>query len=321
MATNVIRFEDSGRARWGVVRGAHAAPLDDEYETTGDFLLRGASAARSVAVSASATLRPLAGLALLSPVTRNQQFICQFTNYKSHIIEGGRRPEEVTSNVIFRKASSCISPPNADIVKPSAVKLLDYEVELGVVIGKDISGPVDVRADDLSSVVGGLVIVNDVSARDIQIPQVQAYKAKSFRSFGPVGPFLTLLDPQEFALLRKLRLELKVNGELRQGAYADDMHFLPHQTITELSRVQDLFAGDLIATGTPGGTAIRAPSKLMMTIAKFLPPAVAWRAFLKRSLANPAYLKGGDQIEATIRTDDGAIDLGRQSNKIVSEAA
>jgi hypothetical protein len=97
MPTNVIRSEDGGRIRWGVVRDEHVAVLDGEYATTSDFLQHEADAARAQSGKATARLRPLADLSILSPVTRNQQFIRQFTNYRSHIIEGGRRPDEVTS--------------------------------------------------------------------------------------------------------------------------------------------------------------------------------------------------------------------------------
>lgn len=317
MATNIVRFNDGDQVRWGVANGQVVSIVDGTYETTGDFLRDGRTAL-AVAQKAGANDRELSKLDLLSPITKNQQFLCQFTNYKSHIIEGGRKPEDVHSNVIFRKASSCISPPDTDIHKPEGVKLLDYEIEIGLVLGEDIDSAVDVTEQSLSDYIAGLVMVNDVSARDVQIPQVQAYKAKSFRTFGPVGPFLTLLTRGDFAQFDRLRLMLDVNGDRRQDAYASDMHFKPAETLSELSRIQDLQMGDLIATGTPGGTAIKAPSKLVMMIAQLLPQATAWKLFLKKSMKNPDYLQPNDEILATIRTGDGSIDLGFQHNLVVS---
>jgi 2,4-didehydro-3-deoxy-L-rhamnonate hydrolase len=93
----------------------------------------------------------------------------------------------------------------------------------------------------------------------------------------------------------------------------------PAATLTELAALHDLHAGDLIATGTPGGCAVRPPGRLAMFVAKhFLADVARWRMFVRRGLAEPNYLRPGDVIHASIRTDDGAIDLGAQSTRIVA---
>jgi 2-keto-4-pentenoate hydratase/2-oxohepta-3-ene-1,7-dioic acid hydratase in catechol pathway len=97
------------------------------------------------------------------------------------------------------------------------------------------------------------------------------------------------------------------------------MIFKPHQTLTELSGLHDVGIGDLIATGTPAGCAARAPGKFAMWVMKHvLSEQTKWRLFIKKGLANPAYLQPGDLIRATIQTEDGRIDLGEQRNRIVA---
>ena len=165
----------------------------------------------------------------------------------------------------------------------------------------------------------GVTIVNDVSARDVQLPQVQFYKGKSYRTFGPTGPFLVLLSAKEWRRWPELHMRLHVNGQPRQDTYCGDMIFKPHQTLTELSALHDLHPGDLIATGTPAGCAARAPNKLQMWILRHLvSEAAKWRMFISKGMSNPAYLQPGDTMTASIRTDDGAIDLGEQRNRIVA---
>ena len=220
----------------------------------------------------------------------------------------------------FRKSSASITGPHGDIVKPSHVRFLDYEVEIGLVVGRDT--PVSSTVTDLPQVLAGLVITNDVSARDIQLPQTQFYEAKSYPSFTPVGPALVLLDADEWKRFGDLHLRLRVNGELRQDMHvAGDMIYSPLQALQSLTRFQDLAAGDLILTGTPAGTALSAPAKPIEIIGSLLPPALKWKAFFKRQAANPKYLADRDVVEATIATDDGTIDLGAQRNIVKASPA
>ena len=166
---------------------------------------------------------------------------------------------------------------------------------------------------DLPEVVAGLVVTNDISARDIQLPQTQFYEAKSYPTFTPVGPALVLLDAGELARFADLRLRLSVNGEERQNAVVGgDMLYRPLQALQSLTRFQDLGVGDLILTGTPVGTALSAPPKPVEMISRLLPPAVKWKAFFAGQARNLKYLHDGDRVEASVGTDDGAIDLGTQ---------
>ena len=213
----------------------------------------------------------------------------------------------------FRKASGSLSGPFDDIIRPGHVRFLDYEVEIGLVIGQELPVGAQVTEDTWTSFVAGLVVTNDVSARDVQLPKTQFFEAKSYPTFTPVGPALVLLDDDELKRFGDLRLRLWVNGELRQDSVVDgDMVYSPLQALQGLSRFQRLDAGDLLLTGTPAGTALSAPHKPVEIIAALLPPALKWKAFFKRQARNPKYLEHGDVVEVAIGTDDGAIDLGRQ---------
>ncbi len=317
MATNVARYELNGSTGWGVVAEGGMTPLTGDYPTTGDLIREGQGEARSVAAAGTENNIPLSHIRLLSPITQNQQYVCQGTNYISHLRESGIDPKKQTFNMIFRKASSCLAPADTDIVRPRHVKLLDYEIELGLVLGRDITGPEKVTWQNLSNYVAALVITNDISARDVQLPEWQFYKGKSYRTFGPTGPWLTLVDGEDLTHFQKLRLQLAVNGRERQNALAADLFFQPPETLTELSEVQDFAPGDLLATGTPGGVAARAPGKLVMILSKLMPEQKKWEMFKKAGANNPAFLKPGDKIAARIKTDDGRLDLGVQNNLIV----
>jgi 2-keto-4-pentenoate hydratase/2-oxohepta-3-ene-1,7-dioic acid hydratase in catechol pathway len=213
----------------------------------------------------------------------------------------------------FRKTSGSISGPFDDVIKPEHVRFLDYEVEIGLVVGREIPVGTEITAANLSDYIAGVVVTNDVSARDIQLPQTQFYEAKSYPTFTPVGPRLVLLDADELKRFGDLRLRLRVNGQTRQDMTVDgDMIYPPLQALQALARFQPLVAGDLILTGTPVGTALSAPPKPVQIIAELLPPALKWQTFFKRQAGNPKYLHDGDIIEADIATEDGAIHLGTQ---------
>lgn len=322
MATSVVRFQPkaaptSTAPQWGVLFDRRIAVLPIQAATTGEFIRHGRAQARAAQREQATVL--LDDVTLLSPVTHNQQFICQGVNYESHVRESGLDPKNFPFNTIFTKASSCITGPTNDVIRPRHVQLLDYEIELGLVLAEDLTQAREVRADRLHEVLAGLTIVNDVSARDVQLPQTQFYKGKSHRTFGPVGPTLLLLEPEEWALWPSLRMRLSVNGCERQNDLCGAMLFKPHQTLTELSGLHDLMAGDLIATGTPAGCAAKAPGKLPMFIARhFISDATKWKLFVRKGLSNPLYLQPNDVMELSIRTDDGRLDLGVQRNKVIS---
>lgn len=309
MTISVLHTADA----WWVKTPDGAAKIETSATTTAQLL------ADRVAVEAAATGTDPDGLEtlkLVSPVTRPCRVVAQMTNFESHVKDAGMDPASIPLT-FFRKASASIIGPFDDIIKPPHVRLLDYEVEIGFVIGRAIPVGTSISGTNLADFIAGLVVTNDVSARDIQLPQTQFYEAKSYPTFTPVGPELVLLTADELNRFGDLRLRLSVNGDERQNALVEgDMLYRPLQALQSLTQFQELAPGDLVLTGTPVGTALSAPPKPIQLIGNLLPPAVKWKAFFKRQAANPKYLQHGDVVEASVATDDGTIDLGTQRNTV-----
>ena len=301
--------------RWGVVFGDAVRPLTTRAATMSELLASGSrfNPGRGAGL-------PLKRVQILSPVTPPCQVICQGKNYDDHIRETGSDPAQKSFNLFFQKATSSLAPPSGTLQRPPGVKLLDYEIELGLVIGRAIRGPLQLEKQDLARYIAGLVIGNDISARDIQVPQGQWFKGKSFRGFCPVGPVFYHTTAGDLERLAELQLELRVNDSVRQQALAGQMIFPPHETLSELSTIMDLEPGDLILTGTPAGVSMQVKQGLKTSLAQaFLPPSRLWPLFVNNQLERP-YLNDGDQITASIRTNDGAIDLGMQELTVKAAA-
>ncbi|MGW3726841.1 fumarylacetoacetate hydrolase family protein [Streptomyces sp. NPDC000851] len=310
MSTNVLRTADG----WWAVRDDRAVRIDTKAVTTAELLADRAAIQEAAASAGSGT--PVAGLVALPPVTTPCRVVAQMVNYRSHAKDSGFTGD--IPPTFFRKASGSVSGPHETIVRPAHVKFLDYEVELGLVMGATLLVGTVVEERDLPRYVAGLVLTNDVSARDVQLTKTQFYESKSYPTFTPTGPYLALLEPEDFAHLLNLRLRLRlsVNGVPRQDRTLADMIVRPAQALTLLARFQTLDPGDLLLTGTPGGTALKAPPKPVEKISALLPPAMKWKAFFNSQARNPRYLHNGDLITATIATPDGRIDLGEQRTPV-----
>ncbi|MEQ9259758.1 MAG: fumarylacetoacetate hydrolase family protein [Roseovarius sp.] len=201
-------------------------------------------------------------------------------NYTQHAAELGM--EKPTEPVLFSKAASCLSGPDDDVVIPRDSTKLDWEVELGIVIGREALYVSEAEALDY---VAGYCVLNDVSERGFQMERGgQWVKGKSAPGFGPAGPWLVTAD--EVPDPQALPLWLTVNGETMQKSSTDDMIFSVAEIVSYMSRFMRLVPGDLIATGTPEGVGVgRKPQ---------------------------VFLKAGDVVELEIAG------LGRQRQKIVA---
>lgn len=186
---------------------------------------------------------------LATPYDGISKYICIGLNYKDHAEEANMAiPEEP---VIFLKASNAINGANAAIIRPPKSTQLDFEVELGIVIGQCAT---HVEEKDALDYVAGYVVTNDVSARDFQLSANgggQWDKGKGCDTFGPVGPWLVSKD--EIPDVQNLSIWLKVNGELRQQSNTKEMIFSVSRIVSYVSQFMTLYPGDVIATGTPAG--------------------------------------------------------------------
>jgi len=316
MSARLARTADG----WWAVTPAGLVRLDLPATTTADLLAdrMNLAAAIGAAHARQQDAVPTQSLDLLSPVTAPARVVAQAVNYRSHATDSGFDPDRVPA-AFFRKASHSVTGPTGDIIRPDGVGFLDYEVELGLVIGADLPVGTTVTDADLARYVAALVVADDVSARQIQLVKTQFYESKSYPTFTPVGPWLTLVDAADLARLGSLRLTLSVNGEVRQDSTTAEMIVAPARALTLLSRFQPMAPGDLLLTGTPGGTALRAPAKIAGLLAGLLPPATRWKLFFGRQAGSPRYLRDGDVITATIASPDGQLDLGTQHNTIIGK--
>ena len=169
--------------------------------------------------------------------------ICVGLNYKDHADELEMALPD--HPIIFIKPPSAVIGPDENIVNPPESKQVDYEAELGVVIGKDCRR---VSADEAADYIFGYTIVNDVTARDLQEYDDQWTRSKSYDTFSPIGPVIE----NEFIPEDK-KIQSFVNGEIRQDSNISNMIFSPYELVSFMSDVMTLKAGDVIATGTPPG--------------------------------------------------------------------
>jgi 2-keto-4-pentenoate hydratase/2-oxohepta-3-ene-1,7-dioic acid hydratase in catechol pathway len=207
------------------------------------------------------------------------KFICIGLNYADHAAESGMElPKEP---VMFMKATSCIIGPDDEVLIPRGSKKTDWEVELGIVMGKKASYVTEAEAMDY---VAGFCLINDISEREFQLERGGTWdKGKGCDTFGPIGPWLVTRD--EIADPLNLKMWLEVNGYRYQNGSSATMVFKPAQLISYLSRFMSLLPGDIISTGTPPGVGLgQKPS--------------------------PVYLKDGDVMRLGIEG------LGEQTQKV-----
>jgi 2-keto-4-pentenoate hydratase/2-oxohepta-3-ene-1,7-dioic acid hydratase in catechol pathway len=242
--------------RLGRVDDDRVTDLSAEFGTSVRALLPRLTALRPALQAAGGPSFPLADVVLEPPVDDPQKYLAIGMNYRAHAEEARAAGIPVPVNQMwFNKQVSCMTGPYADIVAPAVSEQLDYEIELGVVIGRRSR---NVTADDARAVVAGYLVANDVSVRDWLASRSPTFTlGKSFDTHGPIGPWLTTDD--EIDDPHGLHMRLTVNGEVRQDWPTGDMIHNIWAQIAELTTVMTLMPGDILATGTPAG--IGAPTK------------------------------------------------------------
>lgn len=204
---------------------------------------------------------------LLSPIPNPNKIICLAFNYIDHAKEQNLLPPEEPAIVL--KPRTTLNGTESYIICPNFVTQLDYEIELALVIGKNCK---NINEEQAKEAIFGYMILNDVSARDIQFKDKQFTRGKSFDTFAPSGPWITTVD--EVIDPQNLRLTTKINGEIRQNSSTNNMFIKIPEIVSKLSKVMTLEKGDIISTGTPAGVMLNKP--------------------------NAVFLKDGDKIEMEI---------------------
>lgn len=252
----LLRYETPVGPRLGVLRQDAVLPLEalsTTYPTMLSIIQAGAPALdriRTLSEQAGETL-PLDSLRLLAPIERPGKYLAIGMNYRKHAEESQRIGVAAPSQQLwFNKQTTCLAGPY-DTIDPGVTEKLDYEVELGAVIGAAAKG---VAESDAHKHVFGYFVANDVSARDWQFHSPTFTVGKSFDTHGPIGPWIVTAD--EVAAPHRLRLRCSVNGEWRQDSDTSQMIFNLWQQISYLSTAFTLEPGDLIASGTPEGVGV-----------------------------------------------------------------
>ncbi|EPE96407.1 fumarylacetoacetate (FAA) hydrolase [Rhizobium grahamii CCGE 502] len=310
------RFTTGGDPLWGIVDGDEIAPLEGTFVSTADILRLSAAELRT---RAGVQRLPISSAKILSPVTAPAQIICQGLNYADHAIESGHAPSQ--KNLLFMKAASSLSGAFDPVIRPDGVQMLDYEVELGLVLKRPLRAGDLVTRENLGDFIGGLVLCNDVSARDVMFGEafLQWFRGKSARTFCPCGPWLVVPEPDEVAdLLDRIEIRLWLNDELRQSAHTRDFVFRPETCLNDIASLMDLSAGDLVLTGTPGGVILQASAALAQILTtKLFKDSERKGALAEEATAHARYLAPGDVMRAEMRTDDGAVDFGGHLLQVV----
>jgi hypothetical protein len=188
-----------------------------------------------------------------------------------------------------------------------------------LVIGREVPVGTRVTEADLADYVAALVFTNDVSARDLQLPKTQFYRSKSYPTFTPTGPALVLVDAAGLRRFGDLRIRLRVNGEVRQESRVGlDISYrpAPAPALSALARFQRLDPGDIVLTGTPGGTALTAPARPVALLAGLLPPAARWKLFFRSQQSNPKYLR--DVVSALPLSAEQQAEVSRRGGAVVA---
>ena len=194
---------------------------------------------------------------ILPPIPNPNKIICLAFNYVDHAKEQGLKAPEDPAIVI--KPRTALNSTKSEIVCPDFVTQLDYEVELALVIGENCK---NISKEEAFKVIFGYMILNDVSARDIQFKDKQFTRGKSFDSFAPCGPWITTAD--EVKDPQNLKLTTKINGEMRQNSSTNNMFIKIPDIVSKISKVMTLEKGDIISTGTPAGVMLNKPNAVFL---------------------------------------------------------
>ncbi len=281
----IARLSYNNNETYGIVNGDNVSTRDEMIRETGidmpqnikDFLFEGGYDKISDKAQGLPYGDKISRYKILSPIPDPGKIICLAFNYTDHAREQGLQAPKAP--VIIIKPRTALNSTKSDIMCPDFVTQLDYEIELALVIKRDCK---NVTIEDADDAIFGYMILNDVSARDIQLRDKQFTRAKGFDSFAPCGPWITTRD--EIIDPHNLKMTTRINGSLRQDSTSSNMAIKIPEIVSEISKVMTLEKGDIISTGTPAGVMLNS--------------------------SDAVFLKDGDEIEMEIEG------LGRLENTV-----
>ena len=246
-----VRYNSGANPAWGVKRDGAIHALADlpAGEPTYEDLAnpRYVELVRTAVENGMLSQVDPGDVSLLAPVPRPPKIVCAGLNYRDHAEE---QDEEIPDEpLLFAKAPTTVTNPNSPIVHPAGEQV-DYEVELGVVIGRTAK---NVDEDEVAEYVAGYTVLNDVSGRKAQFSDGQFFRGKSYDTFSPMGP--TLVTGAEFDP-NAVDVALRVDGETKQSSNTEQFIFDVPELVSYVSENMTLEAGDVVSTGTPGGVGI-----------------------------------------------------------------
>ncbi|MEK6834301.1 MAG: fumarylacetoacetate hydrolase family protein [Thermoproteota archaeon] len=271
----IARLLGQDMETYGFVNGDNVITKEDITHQTGvpipqsikDFLFDGWYDEIKPKMSNLKYTQKISNFKTLAPIPNPSKIICLAFNYKDHAREQNLIPPDEPAIII--KPKTTLNGAASDIICPSFVSKLDYEIELALIIGKNCK---NITEQEAKNVIFGYMILNDTSARDIQAKDKQFTRAKGFDTFAPCGPWITTAD--EISDPQNLKMITKVNGMVRQNSSTSNMFLKIPTIVSMLSQSMTLEKGDIISTGTPAGVMLNRPDAI--------------------------YLKDGDKVEMEI---------------------
>jgi 2-keto-4-pentenoate hydratase/2-oxohepta-3-ene-1,7-dioic acid hydratase in catechol pathway len=244
----LVTYRSDRGPRAGMVRGEVVVDAWDALGGAGSSLRELLAQGRIAELEdlGNAEALPLAETELLPPVPDPEKIICIGLNYREHAAEAGIEPPSAPT--FFAKFRNALAPPAATVSLPAASEKVDFEAEVAFVVGRRAK---EVGASEASDHIAGYMLLNDLSARDLQFATPQWMPGKVFDGAAPCGP--ELVTPEEAHARGAISFSLTLNGEEMQAASTADLIFSPPELLARLSRLMTLEPGDLVATGTPSG--------------------------------------------------------------------
>lgn len=257
----IVRLQYNNSETYGFIKNGKIATKDEITFQTGvpipqsikEFLFYGWYEEIKNKLDELEYKEKLDNFTILSPIPNPNKIICLAFNYVDHAKEQNLEPPEDPAIVI--KPRTALTGTNSHIVCPDFLTQVDYEIELALIIGEDCK---NISESEANEVIFGYMILNDVSARDVQFKDKQFTRGKSFDTFAPSGPWITTAD--EIKDPQNLKLTTKINGELRQNSNTKNMFIKIPEIVSKLSKVMTLQKGDIISTGTPAGVMLNKPN-------------------------------------------------------------